>query len=110
MEANPDEMKSGAEHQEVSKENATAKPVRALRKRHRGWNLVAECHSQLQERTWGNCGSRKKLAATGRKMTRHAGATRHKVHVVRKYQTRLDPLKDGCSGRNVNQNRKVSRE
>jgi hypothetical protein len=34
MEANPEEMKSVAKHEQVPKEEATAKPVRALKKQH----------------------------------------------------------------------------
>jgi hypothetical protein len=44
-------------------------------------------HGQPKERTWGNCGSQKKLATAGRKMARHARVARRKVH-VRKNQTR----------------------
>jgi hypothetical protein len=41
---NPEENESVAELQEVPKEHAEVKPVKRLRKRHRGWNLAAEHH------------------------------------------------------------------
>jgi hypothetical protein len=87
FEANPEEIKSVAEHQEVTVEEAAVKSLGALKKQHMGWHLVAGCHSQLQERTQGNCGSRKKLAAASRKLTHSAGVAQRKGHIVRKTQT-----------------------
>jgi hypothetical protein len=80
---NPEEMQSRVEHQEIPKEHAAMKPIRGLRKRHRGWHLATGRQSKPEERTWGNCRSRKKLAAVGRKMTRCTGVTLRKVHVIR---------------------------
>jgi hypothetical protein len=80
MEANPEEMKSVAEHEKVSMEEAAVKPVRALKKWHRGWHLGAGCCSQLKEHTEGKGGCRKKLATAYRRMTRHAGVACHKGH------------------------------
>jgi hypothetical protein len=71
-------MESGAEHLEVPKKYAAMKLIRGLRKQHRGQKLAAERCQELKERTRGNCGSRKELAATGRKMPCHAGVTQHK--------------------------------
>jgi hypothetical protein len=42
LKENQEEMHSGAEQREVSKEHAAVKPIGGLRKRHRGWNLAAE--------------------------------------------------------------------
>jgi hypothetical protein len=64
LKANPEEMESEAEHQEVSKERATMKSSGALKKRHRGRNLVAVPHQKPKD------GSRKKVAAAGRKARR----------------------------------------
>jgi hypothetical protein len=44
LKGNPEEMEFEAEHQEVPKEPAAVKPVRGLRKWHRGWNLAAGRH------------------------------------------------------------------
>jgi hypothetical protein len=41
LKANPEEMESEAEQWEVPKERAVVKPLRGLRKRHRGLNLAA---------------------------------------------------------------------
>jgi hypothetical protein len=68
-EPNLEEMQSRVEHQEVPKEHASVKPVGGLRKRHRGWNLAAKRRHKLEEQTWGNCGSQKKLIAAGRSGT-----------------------------------------
>jgi hypothetical protein len=59
METNPEEMKSVAEHEEVPKEEATVKSVRALKKRHGD-------QSQPKKRTQGYGGSWKKLVAAHR--------------------------------------------
>jgi hypothetical protein len=42
LKANPDEMESKEEHQEVPKERAAVKPGGGLRKQHRGWNLALQ--------------------------------------------------------------------
>jgi hypothetical protein len=73
LEATPEEMESKAVHEEVPKEEAAAKSSGVLNKWHRGRHLAAEGQGELVERTRGNCGSWKKLAATSRKITRHAG-------------------------------------
>jgi hypothetical protein len=69
-----EEMETGVEHQEGPKEASAVKPVGGLRKRHRDRNIAAERSGQPEEWTRGNYGARKILAATGRKMTRRAGA------------------------------------
>jgi hypothetical protein len=48
------ETKSVAVHEEVPKEDASAKPVGGLRKLHRGRNLAAERRQKPKERTQGN--------------------------------------------------------
>jgi hypothetical protein len=59
MEANPEEMQSKAVHQEVPKEEAVVETGRALNKQLRGQHLATGRRDQLEERTQGNCGSRK---------------------------------------------------
>jgi hypothetical protein len=88
-------MQSGVEHQEVPKKHVTVKPVGELRKWHRGRYLATEHRGEPEERTWGNYGSRKKLATTGRRMTRHAAwhkGCSHEGPLIEqdqwKYQTR----------------------
>jgi hypothetical protein len=90
MEADAEEMKSVAEQEKDPKEDATVETGRAPNKQHRGWHLATGHRSQLEERTRGNCGSQKKLAAASRKMNHQAGVAqcKVKVHVIRKNQTR----------------------
>jgi hypothetical protein len=77
-EPNPEEMQSEAEHREVPKEHTAVKFVGGLRKRRRGRHLAAGRRGQPKERTRGNCGSRKKLAVAGKKITHRAGVARRK--------------------------------
>jgi hypothetical protein len=51
MEANPEEMKSVAEHEKVPKEEAAVKSFGALKKRRRGGYLAAGHHGKPKERT-----------------------------------------------------------
>jgi hypothetical protein len=71
LKANPEEMESESEHREVPKEDAIVKPVKGRKKRHK-------------ELTRGDCGSRRKLAAACRKVSRHAEVARRKRNVFRK--------------------------
>jgi hypothetical protein len=57
LKANPEEMESEVEHQEVSKQRAAVKPVGGLKKWHRGQNLVAGCCRKPKEVNQGDCGS-----------------------------------------------------
>jgi hypothetical protein len=80
LEGNPEEKQSKAEHEEVPKEEATVKTVRALKKRHGDWHLDVRHHGQLKKWTQDNGGSRKKLTATCRGMTCCTISARHKGH------------------------------
>jgi hypothetical protein len=64
--ANPEEMESDAVHEEVSKEEAAMKIVRALKKRYEDRHLTIMRHGQAKKRTQGDGGSRKKLTAACR--------------------------------------------
>jgi hypothetical protein len=92
MEAHPEENKFVAEHETVRKEDAAVETGRALKKRNGDRHLAARLRGQPKERTQGNGGCRKKLAASRRGTTRHAGVTRHKGH-GRKGQNRDDVAK-----------------
>lgn len=76
--ANPKKMESELEHREVPKDDAVVKPVKGQKKQHRGEKLAAGQYREPKELTWGDCGSRKKLAATCRKISCHAAVARHK--------------------------------
>jgi riboflavin synthase len=66
-------VKSVAVHEEAHKEDATVKPVMALRKRHRDRNLPIRRRKKPKEQTQANGGYLRKLAAARRGMTHHAG-------------------------------------
>jgi hypothetical protein len=84
MKPNPEMMQPAEEQHEVSKEAAIVRTSAALKKRHRGRYLVAERRQKLKERTWGNCGSQKRLTVTSRRMARHAGVAWRKRGIIRK--------------------------
>jgi hypothetical protein len=71
METEPDPgmMQSIEEQQEIPKEDAAVMSVGRLRKRRRVCDLAAEHHQKMRERTRGNSGSRRKLAAACRKVS-----------------------------------------
>jgi hypothetical protein len=71
------EIQSAAVHEEVPREERT---VRALKKRYGDKHLAVGYHQQLKKWTQGDGGSRKKLAATCRGMTRHAIPAPRKGH------------------------------
>jgi hypothetical protein len=70
--ANPKELESVTEHREVPNEDATVMPVSGPGKRRRVCHLAADRCQRRKKKTWGYHGSRRKLAAACRKMSRHA--------------------------------------
>jgi hypothetical protein len=85
-ELDPGMMQSIEEHQ-VPNEEAAVMLVRKLRKWHRVQNVAVERHQKRKERTWGKIGSRRKSAATCRKVSRHAKVARQKRKLVRRIGT-----------------------
>jgi hypothetical protein len=81
-------MQSAEEHQEVPREDTMVIPVRGRKRRHRGRKEAAGRHREPKELTRGDCGSRKKLAATCRKASHRATVAWHKRDVFRKSWTR----------------------
>jgi hypothetical protein len=74
------QIESEAEHEEVPKQEAAVKPVRALKKWHGDQNLALGSHQKLKKRTQGSGGSQKKIYATCTGMTNHAGVAGCKRH------------------------------
>jgi hypothetical protein len=64
------------------------KPVEGLRKRHRGRKLAAGRRGEPKELTRRDCGSRRKLAAACRKVSRRARVAWRKRNIVRNKWTR----------------------
>jgi hypothetical protein len=79
-EPNSLEIVSDVEHEEVPNEEATVKPVRALKKQHRGRHIAAGGSGKPKKRTQGNGGCQKKLAPARRRMTRRARVAWRKGH------------------------------
>jgi hypothetical protein len=80
-------MQSIGEQQEIPKGEAAKMPVGGLRKPRRVRNLDAERSQKLKERTRGNSGSRRKLAAACRKVSRRAKVGWRKRKLVRRIRT-----------------------
>jgi hypothetical protein len=76
LEANLEEMESESEHQEVPNEEAAVETVGTLEDRH----LAVGRHRKPKKRNQGDSGSRKKLAAAYRRMTRCAVPAQCKGH------------------------------
>jgi hypothetical protein len=74
------ELEFVAVYEEVFKEEAAVKHVRALRKWHGDQNLAMRCRGQPKKQTQVDGGSWKKLAAACRGMTLRAIPARHKGH------------------------------
>jgi hypothetical protein len=69
VEANPEEMESVAEYQEVPKEEVALETIEALEDRYGDRRLTVRYHRQPKKQTQGDDGFRKKLAAARRRMT-----------------------------------------
>jgi hypothetical protein len=87
-EQDPGMMPSVEEHQYTSTEEVAVMPVKGLRKRRRGRKLTAGRRGESKEVTRGNCGSRRKLDAACRKVSRHATVAWRKRKLFRKSETR----------------------
>jgi hypothetical protein len=86
-EHNPGMMQSIKEHQEIPKEDAVVMPVGGPRKWNRVCNLAADSRQKIKKRTQGYCGSRRKSAASCRKVSRCAKMAWRKRNVFRKIET-----------------------
>jgi hypothetical protein len=86
-ELDPGMMQPIEEHQEIPKGEATVMPVREPRKQRRVCNLATDPHQTRTVRTQGNCIFRRKLAATCRKVSRHAKVAWRKRNLFRNAQT-----------------------
>jgi hypothetical protein len=102
IEPNPGMMQSVAEHQEAPKDSIV-KPVEGRKKRHRGRKQAAGRRGEPKDVTRGNCGSRRKLAAACRKVSRRAKVAWRKRNVFRKTLTRANcgPRHELAAGRNM---------
>jgi hypothetical protein len=97
----PGMMQSVEEHQEVTKKEATVMPVGEPRKRRRNWNLAAERHQKLKERTRGYCGSQNQVTIADRKVSRRAAVARRRRDIFAQERTRVKrgPLKQLVAAR-----------
>jgi hypothetical protein len=92
----PEDKESESEHREVPNEYAVVKPVSGRKKRHRGPKQAAGRRGEPKKLTRGDCGSRKKLAAACRKVSRRATVAWRKRNIFRKSwtQTNCGPRKE----------------
>jgi hypothetical protein len=88
IEKNPGMMQSAEEHQDVHNEDVAVMPVKGLKKRRRGRKSTAGRHGKPKKRNRGNCGTRNKLAAACRKVSRYATVAWRKRKLFRKSETR----------------------
>jgi hypothetical protein len=72
MEPNIEENEATVEREDVPSEDVAVMPVKGLKKRRRGRKSTAGRRGEPKKLNRGNCGSRKKLAAACRKVSRHA--------------------------------------
>jgi hypothetical protein len=110
-EINPEKMEFESEHWDVPKEDAIVKPVKERKKRHRGRKIAAGRRGEPKKLTRGNCGSRRKLAATCRKVSRRARVAWRKRNFFRIIRTQgnCGPWKElAAAGRRMIQSTKVA--
>jgi hypothetical protein len=81
------DMESEAVHEEFRMEEAAVKSSGTMKKRHRDRHLASERRGEPKELTRGICESRRKLAATCRKVSLRAAVAQHKKNVFRKILT-----------------------
>jgi hypothetical protein len=105
-------MQSAEEHQEFTKKDAAVIPVGEPRKRRRVRNLAAERRQKQKERIRTTCESRRKSAATCRKVYRRAKVAWRKRNLIRKSGTQENcgPLQEfSPSGMRTTRCAKVAR-
>jgi hypothetical protein len=78
------EMKPEVAQQEVPREDAAVMPVRGLRKQRRGRRQAAGRREEPEKLNRGICGSREKLAAACRKVSRRATVAWRRRNVLTK--------------------------
>jgi hypothetical protein len=109
LEANPEEIKSESEHREVPKEEAAVETIEVLEDRYWGRHPAVGRLQQPKKRTQGDGGSWKKLAAIRRRL---AVPFLHRARdTVFRDQARTmyaEPLKDGCSRRDIGRDLKAT--
>jgi hypothetical protein len=100
-----------AVHDEVPKEEAAVKTVRALKKRYGDWHLAVGHCRQLKKWTQGDGGSQKKVATTSGGMTAVPFQHRTTDTVVRDQAGTMlqeGPQEDGHLGRHIRHNRNAT--
>jgi hypothetical protein len=111
LKANPEEVESELERQEVPKEDAIVKPVKRWKKQHRNRHLAAGGRGEPKELTREDYGSWRKMAAACRKLSRCAAMAWRKGNVFRKIQTQgnCGPRKElAPAGRRMTYSTKVA--
>jgi hypothetical protein len=110
-ELNPENVKSEVEYREVPMKEAAVKSLGTMKKRHRGRHLAAGRRGEPKEQTRGDCGSRRNMVTSCRKVSRRAIVERRKKNIFRKIRTQgnCGPRKElAADGRRMNQSTKVA--
>jgi hypothetical protein len=90
IEKNPGMMQSVEEHQDVPSKDVAVMPVREPTKRRRVWKSTAGRHGEPKELYRGNHGSRRKLAAASRKVSRYATVAWRKRNLIRQIWSKVN--------------------
>jgi hypothetical protein len=85
MEADSAELEAVAVHRRVPVEDVILKPVGGRKKRHGGRHVAAGRRGEPKELTRGDCGSRRKLTAACRMVSRRARVAWDRRNIVREY-------------------------
>jgi hypothetical protein len=89
-ELNLEDMESEVDHREVPTKETAVKFSGTMKKQHRGQHLAAGQCGEPKQLTRGDCGSWRKLAATCRKVSRHAAVAQCKGNIFRKIWTQVN--------------------
>jgi hypothetical protein len=87
-EPSPEEIESEVERREVPTKEAAVKSLRIMKKRERGENLDAGRCREPKQLTREDCGSRGKLAAACRKVSRCTAVAWQRMNLSRNIRTR----------------------
>jgi hypothetical protein len=95
IKANTEKINSGVmqsieEHHDVPSEDVAVMPVKGLKKRRRGRKSTAGRRGEPKKLNRGSCGSRKKLAAACREVSRRATVAWRKRNLIRQIRTEVN--------------------
>jgi hypothetical protein len=90
MEPNPEEKEAVVEHQDIPTEDVAVMSVGEPRNRRKVWKSAAGRSGEPKKLNRGNHGSRRRLAAACRKVSRHATVTWRQRNLIRQIWTEVN--------------------